>query len=124
VKIKNTISKDTTIAYFDPRRQTILRTETSFNEGVAAALLEKDRQGHATKSIHDRNREAIQPNRERCIIHQMGQGETEILPSRGTKIPDSYRIQAIGTFVQQNQSKDASKDINMGGGDARRSPVF
>ena len=54
----------------------------------------------------------------------MGQGETEILPSRGTKIPDSYRIQAIGTFVQQNQSKDASKDINMGGGDARRSPVF
>ncbi|CAB4027651.1 Hypothetical predicted protein, partial [Paramuricea clavata] len=45
VKIKNSISKDTTMAYFDPKRQTILRTEESFNEGLAAALLQKTDKG-------------------------------------------------------------------------------
>ena len=38
-KIKNSISEDTTKAYFDPTKQTILRTEASFNEAFAAALV-------------------------------------------------------------------------------------
>jgi hypothetical protein len=50
VKIKNSISKDTTMAYFDPKRQTILRTEASFNEGLAAALLQKTDKG--MKPVH------------------------------------------------------------------------
>jgi hypothetical protein len=45
VKIKNSISKDTTMAYFDPKRQTILRTEANFIEGLAAALLQKTDKG-------------------------------------------------------------------------------
>ena len=44
-KIKNSISEDTTMAYFDPTKQAILRTETSFNEGLAAALLQRSDRG-------------------------------------------------------------------------------
>ena len=44
-KIKNSISEDTTKAYFDPTKQTILRTEASFNEAPAAALLQRSDRG-------------------------------------------------------------------------------
>ena len=47
-KIKDSISEGTTMAYFDPTKQTILRTEASFNEGHAAALLQRSNRGLRT----------------------------------------------------------------------------
>ena len=40
-RIQDSLSDDMTMAYFDPDKQIILRTEASFNEGLSAALLQK-----------------------------------------------------------------------------------
>ena len=44
-KIQDSISKEKTMAFFDPSRPIILRTEASFNEGLSAALLQKTDKG-------------------------------------------------------------------------------
>ena len=44
-KIQDSISNEKTMAFFDPSRPIILRTETSFNEGLSAALLQKTDKG-------------------------------------------------------------------------------
>ena len=40
-KIQDTISSEKTMAFFDPSKLIILRTEASFNERLSAALLQK-----------------------------------------------------------------------------------
>ena len=49
-KLKDAVSKVTTISYFDPHKQTILRTEASFNEGTAGELFQMSKDG--TKPAH------------------------------------------------------------------------
>ena len=49
-KLKDAVSKVTTISYFDPHKQTILRTEASFNEGIAAGLFQMSKDG--IKPVH------------------------------------------------------------------------
>ena len=44
-KIQDTISSEKTMAFFDPSKPIILRTEASFNEGLSAALLQKTDRG-------------------------------------------------------------------------------
>ena len=44
-KIQDTISSAKTMAFFDPSKPIILRTEASFNEGLSAALLQKTDRG-------------------------------------------------------------------------------
>ena len=44
-KIQDSLSDEKTMAYFDPDKQIILRTEASFNEGLSAALLQKTDRG-------------------------------------------------------------------------------
>ena len=44
-KIKESISDSKTMAYFDPGKPIILRTEASFNEGLSAALLQQTDKG-------------------------------------------------------------------------------
>lgn len=44
-KIQEEISSDKTMAFFDPSKPIILRTEASFNEGLSAALLQKTDRG-------------------------------------------------------------------------------
>ena len=44
-KIQDSISNEKTIAFFDPSKPIILRTEASFNEGLSAALLQKTDKG-------------------------------------------------------------------------------
>ena len=44
-KIRENVSDEKTMAYFDPGRQIILRTEVSNNEGPSAALLQKTENG-------------------------------------------------------------------------------
>jgi len=40
-KLKSAITSSETMAYFDPNKQTTLRTEASFHEGLSAALFQK-----------------------------------------------------------------------------------
>ena len=40
-KLKSAITSPKTMAYFDPNKQTIRRTETSFHEGLSAALFQE-----------------------------------------------------------------------------------
>ena len=76
--IKDCISKSETMAYFDPKKQTILRTEASFNEGLAAALLQKTDEGmkpvHFISRSMTETKKTIQSDGERHISHQMGEG--------------------------------------------------
>ena len=44
-KIQGNISSEKTMAFFDPSKPIILRTEASFNEGLSAALLQKTDSG-------------------------------------------------------------------------------
>ena len=44
-KIQDNISSEKTMAFFDPSKPIILRTEASFNEGLSAALLQKTDRG-------------------------------------------------------------------------------
>ena len=44
-RIQDNISSEKTMAFFDPRKPIILRTEASFNEGLSAALLQKTDSG-------------------------------------------------------------------------------
>ena len=44
-KIRENLSDEKTMAYFDPNKQIILRTEASYNEGLSAALLQKTENG-------------------------------------------------------------------------------
>ena len=44
-KIQDGISSERTMAFFDPNRPIILRTEASFNEGLSAALIQKTDRG-------------------------------------------------------------------------------
>ncbi|KAJ8045060.1 hypothetical protein HOLleu_07986 [Holothuria leucospilota] len=43
--LKDSITSDTTMAYFDPRLPIIVRTEASFNEGLSAGLFQKTEKG-------------------------------------------------------------------------------
>ena len=61
-KIQDNISNDKTMTFFDPFRPIILRTETSYNQGLLAALLQKTDKGipSAFHLLHDnRNGEKI-----------------------------------------------------------------
>ena len=49
-KLKEAVPKVTTISYFDPHKQTILRTEARFNEGIAAGLFQMSKDG--IKPVH------------------------------------------------------------------------
>ena len=44
-KIQDTISSEKTMAFFDPSKPIILRTEANFNEGLSVALLQKTDRG-------------------------------------------------------------------------------
>ncbi|WP_375672977.1 RNase H-like domain-containing protein, partial [Bartonella sp. CL45QHWL] len=44
-KLKASITSHQTIAYFDPAKPIIVRTEASFNEGIAAGLFQKTEKG-------------------------------------------------------------------------------
>ena len=44
-KVQDNISSEKTMAFFEPSKPTILRTEASFNEGLSAALLQKTDRG-------------------------------------------------------------------------------
>ena len=49
-KIQDSIPDSQTMAYFDPGKPIILRTEASFNEGLSAALFQKTSRG--TQPVH------------------------------------------------------------------------
>ena len=44
-RLKDSISSEDTMAFFDPKRDMIVRTEASFNEGLAAGLFQKTKRG-------------------------------------------------------------------------------
>ena len=48
--LKKAIAAEKTMAYFDPKRPIMVRTEASFNEGLAAALFQKH--GSSWKPVH------------------------------------------------------------------------
>jgi hypothetical protein len=73
-RIQESMSGKKTMAFFDPSRPIILRTEASLKEGLSAALLQKTDKG--IQPVHffsqpndDRNREKVQQNRKRCICN-------------------------------------------------------
>ena len=98
-KIQDTISSEKTMAFFEPSKPIILCTEASFNEGLAP----EDRQRRTTGTLHqpnnDRNWEQVQSNRESCFGNQMGQGESENLPTWRTQIYNRDCPQTTSTFV-------------------------
>jgi len=49
-ELKKSITCERTMAYFDPARPIVVRTEASFNEGLAAALLQKH--GSTYRPVH------------------------------------------------------------------------
>ena len=40
-KLKNSITNENTMAFFDPRKPIFVRTETSFHEGLSAGLFQR-----------------------------------------------------------------------------------
>ena len=54
-KIQDSISNEKTMAFFDPSRPIILRTEASFNEGLSANPASEDKQRHTTSKLHQPN---------------------------------------------------------------------
>ena len=44
-KLKHSISSDDTVAFFNPKRPTMVRTEASYNEGLSAGLFQRTEKG-------------------------------------------------------------------------------
>ena len=89
-KIQDNISSEKTMAFFDPSKPIILRTEASFNEGLSAGLLQKtDRR---IQPVHFFSRTMTETEKrhsqteKRCFGNQMGQGEAENLPTWSPQI--------------------------------------
>ena len=75
-ELKDSITNDDTIAYFDPKRPIIVRTVASFNEGMSAGPFQRTSKGlqpghYISRSMTVCCRTKIQPDRERRISCEM-----------------------------------------------------
>ena len=79
-RLKNNITNDDTMTYFDPRKPIVVRTEASFHEGLSAGLFQRTSKG--LQPVHSISRsmttadKKLLPNGERCI--GCGIGEIQI----------------------------------------------
>ena len=104
-KILDNISSEKTMAFFDPSKPIILRTEASFNEGLSAALLQKtdrriqpvhfiSRTMTETEKKTEKDALAIKWAKERLRIYLLGAPRFRIVTAHKPLIPLFDKVKA------------------------------
>ena len=124
-KIQDTISSEKTMAFFDPSKPIILRTEASFNEGLSAALLQKtDRdiqpvhfisrtmtETEKRYSLTEKDALAIKWAKERLRIYLLGAPRFRIVTAHKPLVPLFNKVKAkvpprIEKWIMEMQDVD------------------
>lgn len=124
-KIQDNISSEKTMAFFDPSKPIILRTEASFNEGLSAALLQKTDRG--IQPVHfisrtmtetekrysqtEKDALAIKWAKERLRIYLLGAPRFRIVTAHKPLIPLFNKVKAkvpprIEKWIMEMQDVD------------------
>ena len=124
-RIQDNISSEKTMAFFDPSKPIILRTEASFNEGLSAALLQKTDSG--IQPVHfisrtmtetekrysqtEKDALAIKWAKERLRIYLLGAPRFRIVTSHKPLIPLFNKVKAkvpprIEKWIMEMQDVD------------------
>ena len=124
-RIQDNISSEKTMAFFDPSKPIILRTEASFNEGLSAALLQKTDSG--IQPVHfisrtmtetekrysqtEKDALAIKWGKERLRIYLLGAPRFRIVTSHKPLIPLFNKVKAkvpprIEKWIMEMQDVD------------------
>ena len=124
-RIQDSISSEKTMAFFDPSKPIILRTEASFNEGLSAALLQKTDSG--IQPVHfisrtmtetekrysqtEKDALAIKWAKERLRIYLLGAPRFRIVTSHKPLIPLFNKVKAkvpprIEKWIMEMQDVD------------------
>ena len=124
-KIQDTISNEKTMAFFDPSKPIILRTEASFSEGLSAVLLQKTDRG--IQPVHfisrtmtetekrynqtDKVALAIKWANERLRIYLLGAPRFRIVTAHKTLVPLFNKVKAkvpprIEKWIMEMQDVD------------------
>ena len=124
-RIQDNISSEKTMAFFDPRKPIILRTEASFNEGLSAALLQKTDSG--IQPVHfisrtmtetekrysqtEKDALAIKWAKERLRIYLLGAPRFRIVTAHKPLIPLFNKVKAkvpprIEKWIMEMQDVD------------------
>ena len=124
-KIQDNISSEKTMAFFDPSKPIILRTEASFNEGLSAALLQKTDRG--IQPVHfisrtmtetekrysqaEKDALAIKWAKERLRIYLLGAPRFRIVTAHKPLIPLFNKVKAkvpprIEKWIMEKQDVD------------------
>jgi len=124
-KIQDSISSEKTMAFFDPTKPIILRTEASFNEGLSAALLKKTDRGlqpvhfisrtmTETKKRYSQTKKdalAIKWAKERLRIYLLGVPRFRIVTAQKPLVPLFNKVRAnlpprIEKWIMEMQDVD------------------
>ena len=124
-KIQDGISSEKTMAFFEPSKPTILRTEASFNEGLSAALLQKTDKGiqpvhFISRTMTDTEKRysqtekdalAIKWAKERLRIYLLGAPRFSIVTAQKPLIPLFNKVKAkvpprIEKWIMEMQDVD------------------
>ena len=86
--LKESITSEDTMAYFNPTRPIALRVEASYYEGLSA--IPRHRQGTSTSTFHqphyDGHGEEVQPDGEGIFSCNMGQESIQYVPPGSAKV--------------------------------------
>ena len=104
-KLKDSITNDDTLAFFDPGKPITVRTEASFHEGLAISrAVPKDSKGITTCTLHKQFNghcnTAIQSNRERCFGCEICKITVQYVPTGSAKVQDCHIAQTIDPYIQ------------------------
>lgn len=113
-KIQDNISSEKTMAFFDPSKPIILRTEASFNEDLSAALLQKTDRGiqpvyFISPTMTETEKRYSQTEKDASAI-KWAKERLRNLPTWSTQIQNRDCSQATDTFVQQSKGQGTSKN--------------
>ena len=123
-KLKDSITSDDKMTFFDPRKPTVVRTEASFHEGLSAGLFQRTAKGlqpvhyisrsmtRAEKRYSQTEKDALAVKwaKSRFSMYLLGAPKFKIMTWHKPLIP----------YVQQILHKTTSKNREMDHGNARR----
>jgi hypothetical protein len=77
-KLKESITSKDTMAYFNPRRPIVVRTEASFHEGLSAGLFQETPKGHQpvhfiSRTMTDTEKRYSKTEKDALARHSVGQ---------------------------------------------------
>ena len=94
-KLKNSITSEDVMAYFDPRKPITVRCEASFHEGLSSGLFQKTEKGNQpahfiSQTMTKTEKCYSQTEKDALIIHSLGKKPIRNVPIGSTQISDHF----------------------------------